>query len=69
MGLLGPNGSGKSTALRTVAGLLVPTVGNCRVVGVEAVSPAARAVTGYLPESPGFPSISPVRRWSIITPV
>jgi ABC-2 type transport system ATP-binding protein len=55
VGLLGPNGSGKSTALRTVAGLLVPTVGNCRVVGVEAVSPAARAVTGYLPESPRFP--------------
>lgn len=55
VGLLGPNGSGKSTALRTAAGLLSPSDGLCRVYGDLSTSPEARAVLGYLPESPRFP--------------
>ncbi len=54
LALLGPNGSGKSTTLRALAGLLVPSAGQCRVFGHRAGSDAARALIGYLPESPRF---------------
>ncbi len=54
LGLLGPNGSGKSTILKALAGLIVPTRGTCRIFGHEAGSDAARALVGYLPESPQF---------------
>ena len=54
LGLLGPNGSGKSTTLKALAGLLVPTTGICRIGGHPAGSDAARALVGYLPESPRF---------------
>jgi ABC-2 type transport system ATP-binding protein len=54
LGLLGPNGSGKSTTLKALAGLLAPTAGSCRIFGHAAGSDAARALVGYLPESPRF---------------
>ncbi len=54
LGLLGPNGSGKSTTLKMLAGLLVSTAGECRIFGHPAGSNAARALIGYLPESPRF---------------
>lgn len=54
LGLLGPNGSGKSTTLKALAGLLVPTAGECLVCGQRAGSDAAREAVGYLPESPVF---------------
>jgi len=54
LGLLGPNGSGKSTTLRTLAGLMAPTAGTCRIFGHPAGSDEARAMVGYLPESPQF---------------
>ena len=54
LGLLGPNGSGKSTTLKALAGLIAPTAGECRIFGHRAGSNAARALTGYLPESPQF---------------
>lgn len=53
-GLLGPNGSGKSTTIKVLLGLLRPTRGECRVMGRECTSPDARALIGYLPESPDF---------------
>jgi ABC-type cobalamin/Fe3+-siderophores transport system ATPase subunit len=52
---MGPNGSGKSTALKIAAGLLAPTVGSCLVLGKTATRPLARALIGYMLESPSFP--------------
>lgn len=54
LGLLGPNGSGKSTTLKALAGLIVPSAGQCRIMGHAAGSDPARARIGYLPESARF---------------
>lgn len=53
-GLLGPNGSGKSTTIKLILGLLEPTAGHCRVLGVPCGQVEARRLIGYLPESPYF---------------
>ena len=49
LGIVGPNGSGKSTLLKTVAGLVKPTSGTIRVLGVAAGTVAAGAI-GYVPQ-------------------
>ncbi len=54
LGLFGPNGSGKSTTLKIMAGLLFASEGECRIFGHRAGSDEARALIGYLPESPRF---------------
>ena len=44
MGLIGPNGAGKSTTIKMLMGMLRPTAGSVRVLGMDPVSegPAMR---------------------------
>ena len=49
-GILGPNGSGKSTTIKLVLGLLAPSAGSIRLLGLPPRARAARARLGYLPE-------------------
>jgi ABC-2 type transport system ATP-binding protein len=49
-GLLGPNGSGKSTTIKLLLGLIFPTGGQARVLGLPPGTPAVNQRIGYLPE-------------------
>jgi ABC-2 type transport system ATP-binding protein len=49
-GLLGPNGSGKTTTILMLLGLLRPTSGEIKVLGLPAGHKQARQRTGFLPE-------------------
>lgn len=55
-GLLGHNGAGKTTALRIAIGLTVPTQGRVLLsdVDVEADPIRAKAVAGFLPDTPSY---------------
>lgn len=59
--LMGPSGSGKTTALRLMAGLLRPDVGEVRVAGLplaDATADAWRARLGWMPQAPHFSAAS-----------
>jgi ABC-2 type transport system ATP-binding protein len=51
-GLIGPNGAGKSTTIRMLMGMLAPSAGQIRVLGVDVAADAAqiRRRVGYVPE-------------------
>lgn len=55
-GFIGPNGAGKSTTIRTLLGLLSPTAGSARVLGVDCVSEREKilAQVGYMPSEAMF---------------
>lgn len=54
--LLGRNGAGKTTALRCMAGVLMPSAGTVTVDGIDAAEDpsAVRAKVGLMPEVPGL---------------
>jgi ABC-2 type transport system ATP-binding protein len=57
VGLVGANGAGKSTLIKILLGLLEPTAGRTRVLGLDPVADAAavRAKVGYMPEHDCLP--------------
>jgi ABC-2 type transport system ATP-binding protein len=57
VGLVGANGAGKSTFIKILLGLLDPTGGQVRVLGLDPVtdSAAVRARVGYMPEHDCLP--------------
>ncbi len=53
-GFLGPNGAGKTTTLKLLMGLVFPTGGTARILGMEIDDPRVKAQIGFLPEQPYF---------------
>src|SRR5208337_1629416 len=53
-GFLGPNGAGKTTTLKLLMGLVPPTAGTARILGMEIDDPRVKAQIGFLPEQPYF---------------
>ncbi len=64
-GLIGPNGAGKSTILKIAIGALRRDYGDVEVLGYDPWinSREVRALVGFLPETPNFPS---VRVWRLL---
>jgi len=53
-GFLGPNGAGKTTTLKILMGLVFPTGGSAKILGMELDNPEMKAQIGFLPEQPYF---------------
>ena len=53
-GFLGPNGAGKTTTLKLLMGLVCPTGGTARILGMDFDDPQVKAQIGFLPEQPYF---------------
>jgi ABC-2 type transport system ATP-binding protein len=53
-GYLGPNGAGKTTTLKLLTGLILPTTGTARLLGLDLTQVAAKGHIGFLPENPYF---------------
>jgi len=53
-GFLGPNGAGKSTTIKTLMGLIRPTSGRVRLMGLDVTDARSRLLVGFLPENPAF---------------
>ena len=53
-GFLGPNGAGKTTTLKMLMGLVFPSGGAARILGMDLDDPRMKAQIGFLPEQPYF---------------
>jgi ABC-2 type transport system ATP-binding protein len=53
-GFLGPNGAGKTTTLKLLMGLIFPTAGEAKILGMPVDDPRVKVQIGYSPEQPNF---------------
>ena len=53
-GFLGPNGAGKTTTLKLLMGLIFPSGGSAKILGMSVDDPKVKAQIGYSPEQPYF---------------
>src|ERR1700730_151952 len=53
-GFLGPNGAGKTTTLKLLMGLVFPTAGSARILGMAFNDQRVKTQIGFLPEQPYF---------------
>ena len=53
-GFLGPNGAGKTTTLKMLMGLVFPSAGSARILGMDVNDSRVKAQIGFLPEQPYF---------------
>ena len=53
-GYLGPNGAGKTTTLKLLMGLIYPTAGSAKILGMDIRDPRVKSTIGFLPEQPYF---------------
>jgi ABC-2 type transport system ATP-binding protein len=53
-GYLGPNGAGKTTTLKLLMGLIFPSGGSARILGMDIGDPRMKSLIGFLPEQPYF---------------
>src|SRR5579859_4220594 len=51
-GFLGPNGAGKTTTIKLLMGLIFPSAGTAKILGMDWRDPEVRSVIGFLPEQP-----------------
>ena len=53
-GFLGPNGAGKTTTLKMLMGLVYPTAGTAKILGMDINDQRMKTQIGFLPEQPYF---------------
>jgi ABC-2 type transport system ATP-binding protein len=53
-GFLGPNGAGKTTTLKMLMGLVYPTAGSAKILGMDIDDQRMKSQIGFLPEQPYF---------------
>jgi ABC-2 type transport system ATP-binding protein len=53
-GYLGPNGAGKTTTLKLLMGLIYPTAGSAKILGMDLSDRRVKAQIGFQPEQPYF---------------
>ena len=53
--LLGPNGAGKTTLIKTMLGIVFPTLGSANILGFDISDYRFKSQIGFLPENHRFP--------------
>ncbi len=64
LAVIGPNGGGKTTLLKIILGMLKPSEGDVKVLGVDPVS--ARPLIGYVPQRSAHERDFPISVWDAV---